>query len=249
MTDDRLDSWKAIATYLKRDVTTVQRWERREGMPVHRHIHHKRGSVYALASELEEWRRSRACALDSPEPEPAEGSDIPREAPGSAAAPPPQARKKLWPIVAASFVIVGLGVSYTLLRARPTTAARPKITSIAVLPLRNFSGDAAQDYLADGLTEALIGRLAAIHGLRVISYTSVIRFKRDQSTVREIGHALGADASVEGSVIRAGTHIRVTAQLIRAASDEHFWSETYDRELRDVLALEADLTQSIAERV
>src|SRR5262249_2146630 len=129
------------------------------------------------------------------------------------------------------------------------TAAAPRIASIAVLPLRNFSGDPTQDYLADGLTEGLIGRLAAIHGLRVISYTSVIRFRKPESSVREIGRTLGADAIVEGSVIREGNHIRVTAQLIRAASDAHLWSATYDRELQDVLSLEANLTQSIAERV
>lgn len=247
---ERLDSWKAIATYLKRDVTTVQRWERREGMPVHRHVHDKRGSVYALTSELELWRRGRAAVLESPEREADEVPDMPGEAPGNGTAPRLHTRKRhLWWIAAASVVIAVSVSAYALYGRRATTGARPKIASIAVLPLRNFSGDPAQDYLADGLTEGLIGRLAAIHGLRVISYTSVNRFKKPDSSVREIGHALGADAIVEGSVIRDGTHIRVTAQLIRAASDEHFWSETYDRELRDVLALEADLTQSIADRV
>ena len=118
-----------------------------------------------------------------------------------------------------------------------------------MLPLRNLSGDPAQDYLAEGITEALIGRLANIHDLRVISHTSVIRFKNPQSSVPEIAKQLGVDAVVEGSVIREGDRIRITAQLIRGATDQHFWSETYDREMRDALTLESELAQSIAEKV
>ena len=102
----------------------------------------------------------------------------------------------------------------------------PRIRSLAVLPLRNLSGDASQEYLADGMTEALIGRLANIHDLRVISHTSVMRFKNPQISIPEIARTLGVDAVVEGSVIREGDRIRVTAQLIRGATDQHFWSET-----------------------
>lgn len=248
---EQLDSWKAIAAYLKRDVTTVQRWERREGMPVHRHIHAKRGSVYALTAELEEWRRGRASVLESSGREAAAAPEIPLlpEAPGDGAAPRSRGRRHLVLLAAAFAVIAVSAASYILYRGHSLNGARPQIASIAVLPLRNLSGDSAQDYLADGMTEALIGRLAAIHGLRVISYTSVIRFRVPQASIPEIGRTLGADAIVEGSVIRDGNRIRVTAQLIRAASDEHFWSQTYDRELRDVLGLESDLTQSIADRV
>jgi pentatricopeptide repeat protein len=118
-----------------------------------------------------------------------------------------------------------------------------------VLPLKNLSGDPSQEYLADGMTEALIGRLAGIHDLRVVSQTSVVRFKNPQASVPEIAKILGVDAIVEGSVMREGTRIRVTAQLIRGATDEHFWSETYDQEFRDVLPLESELAQSIAEKV
>ncbi len=118
-----------------------------------------------------------------------------------------------------------------------------------MLPLRNLSGDPAQDYLADGITDALIGSLSEIHGLRVVSYTSVIRFRNPQISVQEIAKMLNVDTLVEGSVIREGSRIRVTTQLIRAVSDEHFWSQTYDREMNDVLALQSELAQSIAERV
>lgn len=131
--------------------------------------------------------------------------------------------------------------------AKGTT--QPAIKSLAVLPLKNLSGDPSQEYLADGMTEALIGRLSGIHDLRVISRTSVMRFKNPQLSVPEIANMLHVDAIVEGSVMRDGNRIRVTAQLIRGATDDHFWSETYDRQPQDVLTLQSELAQSIAEKV
>jgi TolB-like protein/Tfp pilus assembly protein PilF len=128
-------------------------------------------------------------------------------------------------------------------------ATRSKIQSLAVLPLKNLSGDPSQEYLADGMTEEVIGRLAAIHTLRVISRTSVMGFRDTKLSVPEIAKTLGVDAFVEGSVIREGNRIRVHAQLIRAGTDEHFWSEEYDRELQDVFALQSDVAQAIAEKV
>ena len=142
-----------------------------------------------------------------------------------------------------------LAVAYVMSRGRAANAAQPKIRSLAVLPLKNLSGDPAQEYLADGMTEALIGRLSRIHDLRVISRTSVMRFKNPQLSVPEIAKILHVDAIVEGSVMREDNRIRVTAQLIRGATDEHFWSETYDSELRDVFAVQSELAQSIAEKV
>src|SRR5215471_14182087 len=126
---------------------------------------------------------------------------------------------------------------------------RPAIRSLAVLPLKNLSGDPAQEYLADGMTEALIGRLSTIRDLRVISRTSVMRFKSTDVSAPEIAKTLNVDVLVEGSVLREGSRIRVYAQLIRGATDEHFWSETYDRELPDALALESDIAQSVARKV
>jgi pentatricopeptide repeat protein len=134
-------------------------------------------------------------------------------------------------------------------RGSPKPTSAPAIKSLAVLPLKNLSGDATQEYLADGMTEALIGRLAGIHDLRVISRTSAMHFKDTKLPVPEIARTLGVDAIVEGSVIRDGSRIRVHAQLIRGPTDEHFWSEAYDRELRDVLSLESEVAQSIARKV
>ena len=123
------------------------------------------------------------------------------------------------------------------------------IKSIAVLPLKNLSGDPSQEYLADGMTEELIGRLARIHDLRVISRTSVMRFKDALLSVPEIAKTLNVDAIVEGSVVREGNRIRVHAQLLRGASDEHLWAQEYDRDLRDVLALQSDVAQDVADKV
>jgi TolB-like protein/DNA-binding winged helix-turn-helix (wHTH) protein/Flp pilus assembly protein TadD len=140
-------------------------------------------------------------------------------------------------------------IAVILHRGSVKSTSQLHIRSLAVLPLKNLSADPKQEYLADGMTEALIGRLAGIHDLRVISRTSVMRFKDTQLSAPEIARTLQVDALVEGSVIRDGSRIRVHAQLIRAATDEHFWSEAYDRELQDVLSLESEVAQSIARKV
>ena len=155
-----------------------------------------------------------------------------------------------WLLVGAVSLLVLVGVTtYILTRSRSADAKAPKITSLAVLPMKNLSVDPAQEYFADGMTEEVIGRLSTIRGLRVISRTSVMQFKDTHLSAPEIARKLGVDALVEGSVIRDGNRIRVHAQLIRGSTDEHFWSESYDRELGDALTLESDVAQSIARKV
>jgi len=242
----RLDSWKEIAAYLSRDVTTVQRWEKREGMPVHRHLHDKRGSVYALTKELDGWIQSRRSRVDDPALEPE--TEILQPLPVIPITIPAR-QTRLWLALAAVVCICLTVAAWLLFRHRTNPSVEPRIHSLAVLPLRNLSNDPAQEYLADGITEAVIGRLANIHDLHVISHTSVLRFKNPQLSIPQIAKELGADAIVEGSVIKDGDRIRVTIQLIRGATDTHFWSETFDREMRDAIALESELAQSIAEKV
>jgi pentatricopeptide repeat protein len=253
-TEDRLDSWKEIAAFLGRDVTTVQRWEKREAMPVHRHQHDKRGSVYALPSELHAWRQSRRQRLSEDRDEKEKDQRPEAPVPPSAEANTDRERKaklpaRRWLVLAGVGLFGLLAVAYVMYRGNTGHASPPKIKSLAVLPLKNLSGDPAQDYLADGMTEALIGRLSTMHDLRVISRTSVMQFKNPRASTPEIAKMLHVDALVEGSVMREGNRIRVTAQLIRGATDEHFWSETYDRELRDVFTVQSDLAQSITEKV
>jgi TolB-like protein/tetratricopeptide (TPR) repeat protein len=237
--ESRLDSWKEIAAYLGRDVTTVQRWEKRETMPVHRHVHAKRGSVYALVPELDAWLKSRRQRLKL-----GAAVELLADNPPAAAL-----RPRIWIALAAVAIIVLLVASYIVIRPHPAKTPQPKIGSLAVLPLKNLSGDPAQDYLADGMTEALIARLSMMHGLRVISRTSVMQFKNPRLSVPQIAGMLHVDAIVEGSVMRQNNRIRVTAQLIRGSTDEHFWSVTYDRDLRDVFAVQSELAQSIAQKV
>src|SRR5262245_8969696 len=249
----RLDSWKAIAAHFRRDVTTVQRWERREGMPVHRHVHDKRGSVYAIATELDAWRLSRKSlegepVLETPDVEDPEHSGQARARVFAWFRPHGQTAK--WPALIGGVVLAAAAaLLYVQHRGNALTAPHAQIRSLAVLPLANLSGDPAQEYLADGMTEALIGRISRIRELRVISHTSVQRFRNARLSVQEIASALGVEAIVEGSVTRIGAHVRVTAQLIRARNDDHLWSETYDRELGDVLSLESELAQAIARGV
>jgi TolB-like protein/DNA-binding winged helix-turn-helix (wHTH) protein/Flp pilus assembly protein TadD len=134
------------------------------------------------------------------------------------------------------------------LSSRPATASLP-LRSIAVLPLDNLSGDPSQDYFADALTDELITNLAKVGSLRVTSRTTVTLYKHTNKKLSEIARELNVDGIVEGSVVRDGQRIRVTAQLINAATDQHLWAETYDRDLGDALALQSDVTSAIAKQV
>jgi serine/threonine-protein kinase len=128
-------------------------------------------------------------------------------------------------------------------------AVAPRIASLAVLPLQNLSGDPEQEYFADGMTEALITDLAKIEALRVISRTSIMQYKGAKKPLPQIAKELGVEGIVEGSVQRAGDRVRITAQLIEAATDRHLWAESYERDLRDVFALQSDVAQAIAREI
>jgi TolB-like protein/Tfp pilus assembly protein PilF len=124
-----------------------------------------------------------------------------------------------------------------------------EIRSIAVLPLQNLSGDPEQEYFADGMTEALITELSRIRALRVISRRSAMRYKHTDESLPEIASELHVDAVVSGSVLRAGDRVRVAIQLIDASADRNLWAESYDRELRDVLALYSDVARAVTRKV
>ena len=128
-------------------------------------------------------------------------------------------------------------------------AAQAPIRSLAVLPLANLSGDPEQEYFADGMTEALITDLSRIKALKVISRTSVMQFKGGTKPLPQIAQALGVDGILEGSVQRSDGRVRITAQLIRAATDTHLWAESYERDTRDVLTLQAEVAQAIAQEI
>jgi eukaryotic-like serine/threonine-protein kinase len=123
------------------------------------------------------------------------------------------------------------------------------IDSIAVLPLANLSGDPGQDHFADGMTDALISDLARVRALRVISRTSVMRYRGSRRSLPEIARELNVQVVVEGSVLRAGDRVRISAQLIDAARDLHLWAESYERDIRDVLKLQAEVARAITREI
>ena len=150
--------------------------------------------------------------------------------------------------VGAVVLAVALGLLLIKSRGRPAPAATG-IHSLAVLPLANLSDDAAQDFFADGMTEELTTELARISALRVISRTSAMQYKGAHKPLPQIAKELNVDAVVEGSVLRAGAQVRITAQLIRAASDTHLWAESYDGDVRDVLRLQKEVARNIARQI
>jgi serine/threonine protein kinase/Tfp pilus assembly protein PilF len=157
-------------------------------------------------------------------------------------------RRRRWPLAAgiASLVALLLVVGGRAKWFFPST----RIESLAVLPLENLSSDPEQQYLADGMTEALITDLGQIRGLkRVISRTSVMRYKTEHESLRNIAHQLNVDGIVEGSILRSGNTVEVTARLLNAGSDTQLWSKTYQRELRDLLSLQQELAFTIANEI
>ncbi len=233
--DNRLDSWKEIAAHLKRDERTVRRWEKAEGLPVHRHVHKRQATVYAYKSELDGWWNTRRPRLEQQE-----------QVQGAV-------RRRWWVLLVALLAVSLLALATAKLRDWRLSLRGPGaslvIRSVAVLPLENLSGDPEQEYFADGVTEDLIADLAQISALRVISRTSVMQYKRVKKPLPQIARELNVDAVVEGVIERSGDEVRITAQLIYAPADRHLWAKSYERELRDVLALQDEVARDIAEEV
>jgi TolB-like protein/Tfp pilus assembly protein PilF len=167
----------------------------------------------------------------------------------------PGGKRRWWIAAAALAAVLAAAVWIGRSRSAPTrtpeTASAPvAVRSIAVLPLDNYSGDPGQDYFAEGMTDELTSQLANISQLRVISRGSAMQFKgKQRPPTPEIAKILNVDAIVEGSVLRAGDKVRITAQLIDARSDRHLWSKSFERSSRDVLALQDELASSIAREI
>jgi TolB-like protein/DNA-binding winged helix-turn-helix (wHTH) protein/Flp pilus assembly protein TadD len=151
---------------------------------------------------------------------------------------------KMWALVLALLLAASVAV-WDHSSNRPS----PDIRSLAVLPLESLSGDASQDYFADGMTDELITDLGQISALRVISRTSVMAYKRARKPLPQIARELNVDAVVEGSVLRSGERVRITAQLIEASADRQLWSQSYEGELRDTLALQNQVAKAIADQI
>jgi len=197
---ERLDSWKEIAAYLRRDVRTVQRWEKKEGLPVYRHQHEKLGSVYAFPGELSQWLNTRQ---------------------------PPAA-------------VAGAGQA----------KAGDKI-KLAVLPFRNLSNDPDDRYFSDGLTEEMTTQITRLQPaeLTVIARTTAEHYEPSAKSLQQMKQDLGVDYVLEGNMRRGGNRVRITARLSEVQDQTQLWAETYDRDLSDVLSVQAEIAQAIAEEI
>ena len=229
----RLDSWKEIAKYLKRDESTVRRWEK-EGLPVHRRAHKRKASVYAYESEIDAWWNDGRTRLEVME----------RAAAG-------RRRRVMWGATA-GLLLLGVGPGLNVGGLRDWLVGRPvagEVTSVAVLPLKNLSGDPAQDYFAEGMTEALITELGKISSLRVLSYQSVVGYRQTVKPLPEIARELKVDALLEGAALRSGDRVRVTANLVQVVPERHLWAESYEFDPRDVLAVQGEVARNVASHI
>ena len=241
----RLDSWKAIALYLDRDVRSVQRWEHERGLPVYRVPGLKGGAVFAYAGELDAWLLSGGIGPASP-------TDSVATLLAAEEGPAAKGHRSrvLWvAVVLATAAVIGLmGLRWIAGKPVPThSPLSPPI--LAVLPMLNLSGDAGQEYFADGFTDELVTDLAQIRSLRVISRTSTIRYKKSKKPLPQIARELHARYVLEGSVAREGTQVRVTAQLIDARTDTHISARSYVDNLENVFDVEDEIARAIVSDV
>jgi len=245
--EDRLDSWKEIALYLNRDVRTVRRWEKNQGLPVRRHQHQKGASVYAYRSEIDTWWKGKAERLAD---EPSSGAD---SSDGNDLNDPARrGRRRLWAI-AGVVALVTLATYIYFLKRPPTNSSVPLPSKLmlAVLPFQNLTGEPAQDFVSDGFTEEMITQVSGLQPdrLGVIARTSSMAYKGTNKPVSQIGQELAADYILEGSVRRWGNEVRVTAQLIQARDQTHIWAQNYESTQRDVLRLQSEIAQAIAQQI
>src|SRR6267143_782704 len=269
--EKKLVSWKEIAAHLGREVRTVQRWETTEGLPVHRHEHQKKSTVYAYASELDEWIRKRQ-PVDDPEADDAfareqelSGTDSPIDyvdPPGVLPAPVDDSRIDTAPdpvkppplpmwrrvFIAVSSLAILSATSFAIYRWTQPKSAYEKVR-IVVLPFNYPSGDSKPDYITVGLADVIrtkLGQLDPPH-LGVIAATSS-KIVANQ-TIPDIGRTLNVKYVLEGGVQRAGNQVRIDVKLIQVSDATHLWADSFTRELSDVLQVESDVSAAIARQI
>jgi TolB-like protein len=264
--NDRLDSWKEIAAYLKKEVRTVQRWEKSLGLPVRRLGQGKQGTVFAYKPDLEAWWQQSQTSLqnededdkvDAPgDPGELEIATPPRVNPPAVSQPienqdetkttvkphPDRFRLSVSLLILAIAIALPLGVFWRQIHAR-LWPAKTRIV-LAVRPFKNMSGDPAQDFIADGLTEEMITRLGQLHPEEM----GVIRLSPAyaSSGLDRIGNDVHANYVLEGRVRQSGSRVAITAQLIQVSDQTQVWGESYERDLQDVLRIQAEVASAIA---
>jgi len=226
--DDRLESWKDIAAYLRRDVRTVQRWEQHDGLPVHRHQRAHRPIPYAYKSELDAWWTGRSDANGSAAVE------------TSTSAPPVPRRRVV--IAIAALLVAALAAASWIARTR---SSPPETAAVAVLPFLDLSEGMKNEEFADGMTEELIDRLTKVEGLRVPAPAATFVFKNKRVAVPEIAKALRVTHVLDGSVRKSGERVRVAARLLRGDTGDIVWSDTYERPWGDILVVQDDIAGKV----
>ncbi len=271
--EKKLVSWKEIAAHLGREVRTVQRWEKTEGLPVHRHEHQKKSTVYAYPSELDEWIRKRQ-PVDDPEADAAfareqelSGTDSPMDSvdppdvlpvpvdsnridptPDPVKPPPPPPMWRRMVIAISSLAILSAASFAIYLWILPNNSAYERVR-IVVLPFNYTSGDSKPDYITVGLADVIrtkLGQLDPPH-LGVIAVTSS-KIVANQA-IPDIGRTLNVKYVLEGSVQRVGNQVRIDVQLIQVSDETHLWADSFTRELSDVLQVESDVSAAIARQI
>jgi TolB-like protein/DNA-binding winged helix-turn-helix (wHTH) protein/Flp pilus assembly protein TadD len=221
--------------------------------PAQRYIVTVQGRGYRFVVDVKEISGNGHVAADSPIATEAVGADgsishraVPSARSGQALVR--SSARARFVLAVTLMILTGLVIWLASAYSRRTVAV-PPIRSIAVLPLENFSGDPSQNYFVDGMTDELITDLAKVSALRVISRTSVMRYRGTKKGLPEIARELNVDGIVEGSVTRSGQRVRITAQLLHAPTDKHLWADTYERDLGDVLRLQSEVAEAIAQQV
>ena len=228
----RLDSWKEIAAYLKRDTATVRRWEKREGLPVHRHHHDKLGSVYAYASELDTWWEGRRQRVEQTQPAEPDRRTRRRVALGAALL------SIILAVVASAYVSLGRRIT--------STNAGWVVRSLAVLPFQPLGGDVRDETLELGMADALITRLSNLDQIQVRSMSAVLPYARSGRAPQAAGRELGVDAVVEGKIQRADNRIRITVQLLRVRDGASLWAGTFDEQFTNIFTVQDSISQQVA---
>jgi TolB-like protein len=229
----RLDSWKEIGAYLQRDVATVRRWEKLEGLPVHRHRHQKLGSVYAFTSELDAWSHGRQQIDHHPPTRPPVGA-------GSWAG-----SRIVLPSVLL-FLALAVTVSGYVWRAAQITPRRPVDTSLAVLPFQPLGDGTGDKALELGMADALITRLGNVSGIHMRPTSAILKYTDLHSDAEAAGHELRVDAVVEGKIQRTADRIRVTVQLVRVQDGASLWADTFDEQFTSIFAVQDSISYRIA---
>jgi TolB-like protein/Flp pilus assembly protein TadD len=271
--DKKLVSWKEIAIHLGREVRTVQRWEKSEGLPVRRHEHLKKSTVYAYASELDEWFRKRqptddpeADAAFEPELDATDASSDPTndktdpvagadtvvendesdDSHGEKKRTISKWKRYAFVFTAAALIFV---LAYVALHGIQPVSQRLGKVRLVVIPFTNLSGDPKQDYFSASLTDEMITRLGNLDPPRLGVIAATSSNALAGKPILEIGRALHVQYALEGSVRRDGNRVRIDVQLIQVSDQTHLWAETYERDFVDILNVQDDVATAVANQI